>query len=249
VNATTDSLLPASTSLLAVQSLEEGKWRAAASLAPQLGRPGIPVRALALSMRERTFGVVTESWATLVRAAADCPGDHRLGPAGPGDPGRIAWPRQTRNEFWDRLGRVGQREEDQARRQWQRIEASPYPKRTALIEAGVDHLTWVFFDGLTWRAPSGGEWLPNDERVVRRGKLGETGREYFLRRANELYHSVYPLRGSLTRTVWDDLGQHRGLYGAALQALAARVAERTDGTVHRPALIRAIEEASYLVSS
>ena len=62
---------------------------------------------------------------------------------------------------------------------------------------------------------------PASDRVTR-GKLGETGREYFLRRANELFHWVYPLRGSLTRKVWDDLGAYRGLHEAALTALAER---------------------------
>ena len=51
-----------------------------------------------------------------------------------------------------------------------------------------------------------------------RGRLASL--DGFLRRANELLHSVCPLRGSLTRTVWNDLGGYRGLPGAARTVLA-----------------------------
>jgi len=70
---------------------------------------------------------------------------------------------------------------------------------------------------------------------VTRGKLGEVGREYFLRRANELFHSVCPLRGSITRKVWDDLGAYRGLHEAALTALAERDDRQTAQVVQRVA--------------
>ena len=58
----------------AVEALEQGDWRTARDLAPQLGRPGIAVRLLALSMRERALGMVAESWQALA-AAADCPAE------------------------------------------------------------------------------------------------------------------------------------------------------------------------------
>ncbi len=113
---------------------------------------------------------------------------------------------------------VGQREELEARGQWFRIEDSVYPKRACLI-GRVDHLTWIFFDRSTWQAPQTDEWLPVNDRVTL-GRLAETGREYFLRRANELLHWVNPIQGSLTRKVWDDLGAYRGVHEAALAALA-----------------------------
>ena len=225
----------------AVEALEQGDWRTAHDLAPQLGRPGIAVRRLALSMRERALGIVDESWQAMAAAATDCPAERRskLRTTGPGDHAALPWPSQVGNEFWRRFGLVGQREEFQARSQWSRIEDSVYPKRTCLVESCVDHLTWVFFDRSTWRSPQAGEWLPVSDRVTR-GKLGEAGREYFLRRANELYHSVWPLRGSLTRKVWDDLGAYRGLHEAALTTLAERDDTHTAHIVQRVAYTNAV---------
>ncbi len=229
-----------SEAILAVESLERGDWRTAHELAEQLGRPGLAVRQLALSMRERALGMVTESWQALAAAAACCPPERRSSPrpTWPGDRVPLCWPSQAENEFWRRLVLVGWREEIQARSQWARIEDSVCPKRTCLIEGCADHLTWVFLDRFTWRAPQAGEWLPVNDRVTR-GKLGEAGREYFLRRANELFHSVCPLRGSLTRKVWEDLGAYRGLHEAALAALAA-LAERDDA--HSP---RVVQRTAY----
>lgn len=158
----------------AVEALEQGDWRTAYDFAPQLGRPGIAVRLLALSMRERALGAVTESWEALA-AAADCPAErpYKLRSTGPGDHATLPWPSRVENEFWRRLGLVGQREEFQARSQWIRIEDSAYPKRTCLVESCVDHLTWVFFDRSTWRSPQASEWLPASDRVTR-GKLMHT---------------------------------------------------------------------------
>lgn len=224
----------------AVEALEQGDWRTAHDLAPQLGRPGIAARLLALSMRGRALGMVAESWQAMA-AAAGCPAERRskLCTIGPGDHTVFPWPSRAENEFWRRFGLVGQREEFQARSQWFRIEDSVYPKRTCLVESCVDHLTWVFFDRSTWRSPRAGEWLPVSNRVTR-GKLGEAGREYFLRRANELYHSVWPLRGSLTRKVWDDLGAYRGLHEAALTTLAERDDTHTAHIVQRVAYTNAV---------
>ena len=160
-------------------------------------------------------------------------------PPGPGDYTALPWPSRVGNEFWCRFGLVGQREEFQARSQWFRIEDSVYPKRICLVESCVDHLTWVFFDHSTWRPPQAGEWLAVSDRVTR-GKLGEVGREYFLRRANELFHWVCPLRGSLTRKVWDDLGAYRGLHDAALTALAERDDMHTAQIVQRVAYRSAV---------
>ena len=219
----------------AVEALEQGHWRTALDLAPQLGQLGSAVRWLALSMRERAHGLVDESWQSLA-AAADCPAERRsrLRTSGPGDRTTLPWLSQAGDEFWCRLGHVGQREEFHARSQWFRIEDSSYPKRTCLVESCVDHLTWVFFDHSTWQAAQAGEGLAVGDRVTR-GKLGEVGREYFLRRANELFHSVCPLRGSITRKVWDDLGGYRGLHGAALTALAERNDRQTAQVVQRVA--------------
>jgi hypothetical protein len=231
VSATPDYLLPAPTpfeAIRAVEALEQGDWRTARDLAARLGRPGLAVRCLALSMQERALGMVTESWEALAEAAVGRPTERWSSLRACAASGHIAlpWPSQVENEFWRRLGLVGRREELQARSQWFRIEDSVYPKRTCLIEGCADHLTWVFFDRFTWRAPRAGEWLPANDRVTR-GKFGETGREYFLRRANELFHWVYPIHGSLTRKVWDDLGTYRGLHEAALAALAERDDART----------------------
>jgi len=224
----------------AVEALEQGDWRTALELAPQLGRPGVGVRPLALSMRERALGLVDESWRALA-AAADSPAERRssLRTTGPGDRTTLPWPARTGDEFWCRFGLVGQREEFHARSQWMRIEDSSYPKRNCLVESCVDHLTWVFFDHSTWRPRPAGEWHAVSDRVTR-GKFGEAGREYFLRRANELFHWVCPLRGSLTRKVWDDLGGYRGLHGAALTALAERDDRQTAQVVQRLAYASAV---------
>lgn len=236
-------ILPAPTppsAIRAVEALEQGDWRTALDLAPQLGRPGVAVRRLALSMRERALGMVDESWRALA-AAADCPAERRssLRTTGAGDRTTLPWPARAGDEFWCRFGLVGQREEFHARSQWFRIEDSSYPKRICLVESCVDHLTWVFFDHSTWRPPPACEWLAVSDRVTR-GKFGETGREYFLRRANELFHWVCPLRGSLTRKVWDDLGAYRGLHGAALTALAERDDRPTAQVIQRVAYRSAV---------
>jgi hypothetical protein len=223
------TVTPPTDAIRAVQALEQGDWRTAHALAAQLGQPGLAIGRLALSMRERALGLVAESWTALAEAAAlaEAPGGRPSGhrparrPGGPGDPAALSWPAAAGSEFRRRLGHVGQREELQARGQWRRIEESAYPKRTCLIEACTDHLTWVHFDHATWQAPWPGEWLPRNDRVTR-GRYGEEGREYFLRRANELLHWVSPVQGSLTRKVWDDLGAYRGLHEAALAALADR---------------------------
>jgi hypothetical protein len=250
VTPTPKYILPASApseAIRAVKALEQGDWRTASDLAEQLGRPGLAVRQLALSMRERALGMVTESWQALAAAAAYCPQERRssLRTSGPGDQVALRWPSQVENEFWCRLGLVGRREELQAHSQWVRIEDSVYPKRTCLIEGCADHLTWVFFDRFTWRAPQAGEWLPGNDRVTR-GKLGEAGREYFLRRANELFHSVCPLRGSLTRKVWEDLGAYRGLHEAALAALAERDDAHIPCAVQRVAYTTAVAWARQI---
>ena len=215
-------ILPAPASLEAIRALEQGDWRTARGLSPQLGRPGVAVRLLALSMRERALRMVAESWQARA-GAANCTAEGRsnLRTTGPGDHTSLPWPSRVGNEFWCRFGLVGQREEFQARSQWFRIEDSVYPKRICLVESCIDHLTWIFFDRSTCRPPQAGEWLAASDRVTR-GELGEAGREYFLRRANVLFQWVCPLRGSLTRKVWDDLGAYRGLHEAALTALAER---------------------------
>jgi hypothetical protein len=243
VSAEPGDILPVPPSLeaiRAVEALEQGDWRTVHDLVTQLGRPGIAVRLLALSMRERALGMVAESWQAMA-AAADCPAKRRskLRTTGPGDHTAFPWPSRVGNEFWFRFGLVGQREEFQARNQWLRIEDSVYPKRACLVESCVDHLTWVFFDRSTWRSPRAGEWLAVSDRVTR-GKLGEAGREYFLRRANELFHWVCPLRGSVTRRVWDDLGAYRGLHEAALNALAERDDTDTAHIVQRVAYTSAV---------
>lgn len=237
-------MLPASTPLeaiRAVDALEQGDWRTARDLAASLGRPGPAVRHMALSMRERALGLVAESWEALAEAAADCPAGQRSSLRGGGPGGHVAllWPARTENEFWYRFGLVGRREEFEARSQWSRIDDSVYPKRTCLVEGCADHLTWVYFDRSTWRAPQAGEWLPVNDRVTR-GKFGESGREYFLRRANEILHWVYPIQGSLSRKVWDDLGAYRGLHEAALAALAERDDARTPRVAQRVAYTRAV---------
>lgn len=219
---TTGCIVPAPTrpeAIRAVEALELGDWREARDLASQLGRPGKAVRLLALSMRERAVGLVAESWQALADAAA-CPAERRSSPR-TSIHAALPWPSRAGSEFWCRFGLIGQREEFQARSQWSRIEDSAYPKRTCLVESCVDHLTWVFFDRSTWRSVRADEWLAVSDRVTR-GKFGESGREYFLRRANELYHFVCPLGGSLTRKVWDDLGAYCGLHDAALTALGGR---------------------------
>jgi hypothetical protein len=223
------TVTPPTDAIRAVQALEQGDWRTAHALAAQLGQPGLAIGRLALSMRERALGLVAESWTALAEAAAlaEAPGGRPSGhrparrPGGPGEPAVLSWAAAAGSEFRRRLGHVGQREEFHARGQWRRIGESAYPKRTCLIEACTDHLTWVSFDHATWQAPWPGEWLPRNDRVTR-GRYGEEGREYFLRRANELWHWVAPLRGSITRKVWDDLGTSRGLRGAATAALARR---------------------------
>lgn len=223
--------LPANQALLA---LEAGDWRTALTLARRLDRMGPPMRSLGLSMRDRTHGLVAESWDALAEAAARHPQNQWLGrpPAGPDDRPALPWPVVPENDAWYHFALIGQREELQARRQRQRVMDAVCPKRTCLIEACVDHLTWVYFDRFTWRAEPPGEWRPANDRVTR-GRLGEMGREYFLRRANELYHWVHPIQGSLSRRVWDELGGLRGLHGAALAALveqdhtwASRVSQR-----------------------
>jgi hypothetical protein len=226
--------------LLAVAALEQGDWRRAHDLALRLGRPGIAVHRLALSMRARAPGLVTESWQALASAARS-PAEPRLGlrTTGPGDPTVLPWPSEEGSEFWYRFGLVGQREETQARRQWNRIEDSTYPKRSCLVEACVDYLTWVFFDHSTWRSARDGDWRLASDRVTR-GRLEPAGREYFLRRANELYHSVCPLRGSLTRRVWDDLDGYGGLIEAARTALAGQDNTPTPPAVQRIAYRSAV---------
>ena len=162
MSATPKYIIPApapSEAICAVKALEQGDWRTARDLAVQLGRPGLAVRQLALSMRERALGMVTESWQALAAAAACCPPERRssLRTSGPGDQVALRWPSQVENQFWCHLGLVGRREELQAHSQWVRIEDSVYAKRTCLIEGCADHLTWVFFDRFTWRAPQAGE--------------------------------------------------------------------------------------------
>jgi hypothetical protein len=244
MSATPGDILPAPTpveAIRAIEALEQGDWRAARALAAQLGRPGLPVRCLALSMREHALGLVTESWAALAEAATGRPADQwsSLHAGGPGGHVALPWPSPVENDFRRRLDLVGRREEMEARSQWSRIEDSAYPKRACLIEACVDHLTWILFDHSTWCAPQAGEWLPASDRVTQ-GRLGETGREYFLRRANELLHWINPIQGSLTRKVWDDLGAYRGLHAAALAALADREDAPALPVAQRAAYTRAL---------
>jgi hypothetical protein len=225
--------LPANQAMLA---LETGDWRTALELARRLDRMGPAVRSLALSMRDRTYGLVAESWDALAEAAARHPHNQWSGrpTAGPDDQPALPWPAVPDNDVWSRFALIGQREELQARHQRQRVIDAVYPKRACLIEACVDHLTWVFFDRFTWRAEQVNEWCPANDRVTR-GRLGEMGREYFLRRANELYHWVHPIRGSLSRKVWDELGGLRGLHGAALAALAEQDPTWASGVAQREA--------------
>ena len=65
----------------AVGALERGDWRMAYDLMPRLGRCGIAVQRMALSMRERTAGTVAESWQALADAAScTVPGRPSRGP-------------------------------------------------------------------------------------------------------------------------------------------------------------------------
>ncbi len=85
MSATPEYTIPAPTAvqaIRAVEALEQGDWRAARDLAAQIGRPGLAVHRLALSMRERALGLVAESWEALVEAAAGRPAGQRSSVSG-----------------------------------------------------------------------------------------------------------------------------------------------------------------------
>ena len=229
------------------EALCRGRWRRAHELAERMGGVGIIVNHLAQSMQMRAVGLVKESWDDLVRAAVAC---DRTRPAVrrstcPGDPAPIPWPDNVRDPFIRDLIRIGRREEAHARAQWHRIENATLPKRAAVIEACLDHLMSVEHDRYTWSKATGGEWLPNHDRVTR-GRYGECGQDYFVRRANELYQWVFPGPGQLTKAVWCRLQLYRGVRAEALAVLAFLAdAPEPEGIGHRDSYRRALQEARH----
>ena len=221
---------PTGHSVAAVQELEHGNWAAARRLSDRVGGTGLPVSKLAEYMKCRAHGLLPEAWTCLAESARLClPAGARHGvlPEDPAHPAPIAWPTGP-GEFWRCLARVGRREEMQMRELWHRIEDAQHPKRVAMIEACIEHETWVEHDHNTWTRPGDDDWLFANDRVTR-GCYGEFGRQYVIRRSCEVWLWVFPLTGGVSKRVWEDLGTARGLRAEARRELRRRSEQRPVG--------------------
>jgi hypothetical protein len=205
-------------------------------------------------MHLRAYGDADGSWITLCQVAALFPPVDRRDRDRDGDVDRkFVVPSSEDKGYWAWLMRVACREEDEATAQRRRLEIardlqalqgrqSPEssPKRLALIEACIDHLTWVEGDPGTWQSPIEEEWQAERELRLKGlpgpRTLGECGREYFLRRASALYDWAVPLEGGVHRRPWDDMKGYRCLRAQAYEALAVRDEEEktaSPGIPHR----------------
>lgn len=254
-------------------ALERGDWRGAYALVAALSRgprrddssQGAAdllacVRMIARSMLMHTHGQVAESWSALAQAAGSCrpaqPGITQLTPASPA--ALFVLPTPTANRHWGRLALIGRREEEMIRSQRDRLLKAMHTadldardhreplkaQQLALIEAVIDHLSWVEWDPFTWQAPVACEKIPPSLDLTR-GGIGDLGRNYLLRRATVLYQSVFPREGGIGRTVWDQMGGYRQVRGRALGELNERGPDvEPVGVPYRIGYARTLQDAA-----
>jgi hypothetical protein len=200
--------------------LADGDWRGALAVPrTRSARQDYVAGRLAWSMRHRAFGMVDRSWGLLVEAAAGCP-QKSEGPVRSRRAPLFQWPADHLDEGWTLLIHIGRREEAEIRDQRERIISADgrTAKQQAVVEAWVDHLTWVEFDPWTWLRPIRSELLPHDRVTFEH--FGETGRDYLVRRAKVAFQFAHAGNGQVTRRVWDGMDGFRATKRLALRQLA-----------------------------
>jgi hypothetical protein len=257
----------------ALDGLVAGDWREAYEVVRRVtlagGNPAVretvAIRLLARAMQLRAYGDVDGSWTTLLSVAGVFPAAKR--DRGADHDHIFVVPAPDEQNAWSWLMRIAYRQEHEARIQRQRLmdvwnqevmEARRDPgsssRRAALVAACIEHLSWVERDPWTW-GPRIEEERQADAELRRKGlptsqSFGcEIGREYFLRRATILYHSIAPRDVGVSRRPWDALRGYRGLREQALRVLADRGEENGDcGIPCRIGHLEAIREGKLLVT-
>ena len=215
-------------------ALELGHWRAVldpgAECSPRrVAGPKVLVlwavvlRIVARSMQLQAQGHVQEAWDQLAEAAALLPVARRQ-PTPPGGVARAALrlPRRgapADEELARRIARLVWREQVELSDLRARFAPRRSRARGELVEACIEHLCWIEFDPFVFtRSPPGTPaW---DDGVTL-----ERERSALCLRGSRLRQFGDPTNGTrISKSVWADVGEYRGLCAEALGRLANRPA-------------------------
>jgi hypothetical protein len=215
-------------------ALELGHWRAilhpgsACSEGRVAGPKGlvlwaVVLRIVARSMQLQAQGRVQEAWDRLAEAAALLPMAWRQ-PTPPGVVARAALRPPRRGapldeELAHRITRLVWREQAELSDLRDRFAPRSMKPRGELIEACIEHLCWIEFDPYVFRRPGPGA-APWDD-----GVSVERERSALCLRGTRLRQFADPANGThISKSVWSDVGEYRGLCAEALGRLAGRPA-------------------------
>jgi len=219
-----------------LEALELGNWRgvliAQRFVQDEMLSPGernfeFAVGLVAKSMFFQAVGNVTQAWTTLQSAAARLP--PRLVRRDPEDHDvlidtpRSAPGQGTEQDLTWRLCSVAWREQSELLALRRRFR-DPNSRRDELIEACIEHLTWVECDPWTWQAPTQ-ETAALEARLQLPPNFGLPGRRDLIHRASDLRQFANPRAGMVSESVWKDIGGYRRLKALAVRRMAQRPVE------------------------
>jgi hypothetical protein len=242
-------------------ALEVGDWRAVLHLARTRPDARIVVgsardtqlaamlRLMARSMELQAMGDAHDAWDRLEEAAKGLPIALRM-PVRASQPSLAALVLEPPGGRADvmltwRAARLVWREQFELAGLRRRFAPGLMKPRDELVEACIEHISWIEFDPFTWYRPAGGRTSgPTDRTSVARE------RSLLCSRGTRLRQFADPTAGEISQSVWRDIGGYRGLCAEALDRLADRPtpapwcgAERTAGLEVRRGRLRAWEYA------
>ena len=222
----------------ALRALEGGDWRRVLRDVEAMSgtaHDGIRLRSTVLlnlvahSMRLQAQGRPLDAWDRLDEAASLLPPGHRRPDTAEGGSLALLTPAPPRvapveQELAWRSARLVWREQHELAELRHKFGNDATRPRDELVEAFIEHLSWVEFDPWTYRTvPPSPAWAD--------GPTVEDFRSTLCMRADLLREFANPAaRVSVSKAAWQDIGGYRGLRAAALAELARRAAP-TPGSV------------------
>jgi hypothetical protein len=214
-----------------IDALEVGHWRLILRPRPpragrrvagpvHLVRWGVVLRLVAVSMQLQARGRVQEAWERLGEAAVHLPvALRRLPPAGdvavatlvPAPPSA-----SPDEELARRIARLVWREQYELLHLRNRFAPGLMRPRDQLVDACIEHMCWGEFDPFASDVPRASTW---DDGVTLANE-----RSVLCRRGSRLRQFADPTKGDISKSVWIDVGEYRGLRARALERLADRPA-------------------------
>ena len=244
----------------ALCALEVGFWWMVlhGDRAPSQGRTApaaarrldVALRLVARSMRLQAQGRLLDAWDRLGEAAGLLPPGHCRSPIPSGGARAVLTPQPRHNASIDeelawRTARLIWREQYELTDLRRRFASDSIKARDELIEACIQHLSWVEFDPSIWYRPAQSSPAWDDAAIISASRLALCKRGTYIRRfANPA------ATAAISQSPWQDIGGHRGLLAEALTQLADRPVPApwcgtagTSGLVVRRGRLRAWQHA------